>query len=399
LASAIASQARGTVALTFVSVILLISSLTLNPSSSSAQDTIPRITDPTHIGGYGEMVYYDPNGTTPGQLDLSRIVIFLSHQFSDRWSFKSELETEHVKVEVSDPGGEFEIEQAFLDFHVSDALNFRGGLYLIPSGIINQTHEPTTFFSVGRPHVDEEVIPTTWREIGAGLFGDLGEYFKYQAYFGEGLSAAGYDETGIYEGRQEGKQSNPTNPSISAKIDYLPTPGLRFGASIYYQTNTASALQTQTDSGASTPVAFTSPLSVIAFDGQYDHGALHVRGEYAMDAIGNALQLSATLSRAIPSKVTGGYLDVGYNVIPLFCSSSDVEVIPFVRYEMLQHNFDATQGGNQSRNYVIAGVACRPTDGVIIKANYEFCSQSQFAVNENEFMTKGLLSIGLGYAF
>ena len=66
---------------------------------------------------------------------------------------------------------------------------------------------------------------------------------------------------------------------------------------------------------------------------------------------------------------------------------------------MLQHNFDASQGGNQSRNYIIAGVACRPTDGVIIKANYEFCSQSQFAVNENEFMTKGLLSVGLGYAF
>ena len=42
---------------------------------------------------------------------------------------------------------------------------------LIPMGIVNEYHEPTTFNGVERPSIDGKIIPSTWREIGLGLYG------------------------------------------------------------------------------------------------------------------------------------------------------------------------------------------------------------------------------------
>ena len=50
-------------------------------------------------------------------------------------------------------------------------LNLRGGLMLIPMGIVNEYHEPTTFNGVERPSLDSKIVPTTWREMGIGVSG------------------------------------------------------------------------------------------------------------------------------------------------------------------------------------------------------------------------------------
>ena len=61
------------------------------------------------------------------------------------------------------------VEQAYLNYQVSDALNLKGGLFLMPLGILNQTHEPPTYYGVERNEVETRIIPTTWRELGVGL--------------------------------------------------------------------------------------------------------------------------------------------------------------------------------------------------------------------------------------
>jgi hypothetical protein len=283
----------------------------------------------------------------------------------------------------------------FVDYHHSNAFGVRGGLLLIPSGIINQTHEPTTFMSVARPHIDQEVIPSTWREIGVGIYGDLGEYVKYQANLTEGLTAAGFAPAGIYEGRQEGVRSDPNSPGISAKFDFLPVLGLRMGASIYYQANTASSITDSAHQGRT----LTSALTVVAFDARYDLGNAHFRAEYAMDNIGNASDLSAARGTTIPKSVSGEYIEGSYNLMPHLSETSDVEVLPFLRYEMVSRKWDGV-AALKDQTWFIAGVAVKPVDGLIIKLDYEWSKEPiAFTGGGSTGVAKGLLGLGLGYAF
>ena len=62
--------------------------------------------------------------------------------------------------------------------------NVRAGMVLVPVGIVNERHEPPTFNGVERTFVDTVIVPTTWRDVGVGAFGDLGRGFSYRAYRG-----------------------------------------------------------------------------------------------------------------------------------------------------------------------------------------------------------------------
>jgi hypothetical protein len=64
-------------------------------------------------------------------------VLLFAHRFSDRLRFVGELELEHGVVEGLEEGGELELEQAYIDFLVTSAVNFRAGMLLVPVGIIN----------------------------------------------------------------------------------------------------------------------------------------------------------------------------------------------------------------------------------------------------------------------
>jgi hypothetical protein len=110
-------------------------------------------------------------------------------------------------VEGGTAGGEVSLEQAYLDYRLGDRLTLRTGLVLVPVGIINETHEPPTFNGVDRPGFDNDVIPTTWREIGLGAVGPVpgggggGGGLAYRVYLVNGLLAQGFSAG---EGLREG---------------------------------------------------------------------------------------------------------------------------------------------------------------------------------------------------
>jgi phosphate-selective porin len=103
-----------------------------------------------HIGGYGELHYNNlekPDGSEKKQLDFHRFVLFFGYDFSDSIRFHSELELEHAIAGDGQPG-EIELEQAYIEFDLTENMEAKGGLFLIPVGILNETHEPTTFYGV-----------------------------------------------------------------------------------------------------------------------------------------------------------------------------------------------------------------------------------------------------------
>ncbi len=138
----------------------------------------------TQIGGYGELHYN--NLDSKEEVDFHRFVLFFNHQFSDKIRFFSELELEH-SVSGDNENGEVEVEQAYLEFDLSATQHAQAGLFLVPVGILNQTHEPPTFYGVERNPVETNIIPTTWWEAGGGFHGELGKGFSYDLYGTSGL--------------------------------------------------------------------------------------------------------------------------------------------------------------------------------------------------------------------
>jgi len=163
----------------------------LGPSASK----VYQVDRGVSVGGYGELLYENfaseqedsaPSGKTD-QLDLLRAVLYFGYKFNDRIVFNSEIEYEHASTGRE---GEVSVEFAYLDFLFRDAVNVRAGLILLPMGFVNELHEPPTFLGARRPYVETLLIPTTWRENGAGVYGEHGP-ISYRAYVTNGLAALG----------------------------------------------------------------------------------------------------------------------------------------------------------------------------------------------------------------
>mgnify|MGYP001552737102 CR=1 FL=1 len=171
------------------------------------------------IGGYGQLDYNEPDGSASGKLDVHRLVLLFGYKFNDKVSFLTEIEYEHVK--------EVYVEQAYIKYRANNNLNVLAGLMLVPMGIINEYHEPTTFDGVERPNVDKYIVPTTWRELGIGISGRIDNAsLKYQAYLFNGFksyadgSGVLRGSDGLRKGRQNGAESVVSSPNFSTKIDF-----------------------------------------------------------------------------------------------------------------------------------------------------------------------------------
>src|ERR1700744_4586789 len=125
----------------------------------------------TVISGYGEAsLQHDFNQET-STANLERAVLFVGHQFNGRIAFFSELEVENAKVAGGSPSGEVGMEQAYLKFSLNPRQYIVAGLFLPRIGIVNENHLPVNFNGVERPLVETMIIPSTWREIGIGFYG------------------------------------------------------------------------------------------------------------------------------------------------------------------------------------------------------------------------------------
>ena len=156
------------------------------------------------------------------QLDFHRFVLLFNHSFTDRLRFVGELEIEHGFVSGLEASGEVALEQAYLDFRLKPEFNLRAGMLLAPVGIINERHEPPTFYGVERPFVDTFIIPTTWFDAGAGVYGTVGNGWQYRAYLMAPLDATKITaEEGLHETSQKGFLSNVRNIAQTARLEYV----------------------------------------------------------------------------------------------------------------------------------------------------------------------------------
>ena len=218
------------------------------------------------VGGYGEVAYsrnyYSDNvykykspgvyknDNSHGRFDIPHAVIYLGYDFGKGWTMGSEIEFEHGGTGSSyereyeeggewetetEQGGEVELEQFWLQKSFCRAINLRLGHIVVPVGLNNSHHEPLNFFTVYRPEGENTILPSTWHQTGASLWGYVGN-FKYEVQFLEGLDAMQFDRDGwINKGTHSAFEFDPASKyAVAARLDYFAMPGLRFGISGYY---------------------------------------------------------------------------------------------------------------------------------------------------------------------
>lgn len=198
----------------------------------------------TSIGGYGELHYNDVDASDSDgdfqEIDFHRLVTFISHEFTDRIRFFSEIEIEHALVEDTEEGsgaGELEIEQAFIEFDLGDNHLARTGLFLVPVGILNETHEPETFYGVERNDVENIIIPSTWWEAGAATSGRYGNGLSWDFAITSGLAMPtdGSSAFRVRSGRQKVSEANADYPAYTGRVKYTGLPGLELSATVRYE--------------------------------------------------------------------------------------------------------------------------------------------------------------------
>jgi hypothetical protein len=193
--------------------------------------------DRNRTGGYGEVHY---NNLDEGnEVDIHRFVLFASHDFSDNLRFFSELEVEH---DIAGEGkvGEVEVEQAFLEWQFTPGHNLDMGVLLVPMGLLNETHEPETFFGVERNPVEKNIIPATWWEAGVMLSGEVAPGWSYDLAVLSGLNldtdnSSASKRSSIRSARQKAGKADAQDLSYTGRIRYSGTAGLQFGLALHYQ--------------------------------------------------------------------------------------------------------------------------------------------------------------------
>jgi len=360
------------------------------PAAGSAAQT----GSATTLSGYGEFNYNNyKSDERPTQADLRRFVFGLHHRFDDRLTFHSEVEFEHAVVSKDDEG-EVEIEQAWVNYKFSDAVNVKGGLFLIPLGILNETHEPTTYYGVERNEVETRIIPTTWRELGVGVDGLLGSSgLRYDVGITTGFDSGKLDDpsTGVRSAHQEGQLANAHDLSVYGALNYRRS-GLLVGAGVF----TGNTGQ----NGATNPLlkGVDARLTMWDVHAQYKVGRLDLQAVYADGKLADADQLNAAILAtsaepfAAPSRMKGAYVQAAYHVY----KADKLDFAPFVRLEGIdiRQQEDPANGlfqdPNNHERITTAGFNFWVHPQVVLKADVQ-----RYRTDS----TKDRFDLGVGYMF
>ncbi len=333
-------------------------------------------TERTRIGGYGELHYNklraEDDANDLDEIDFHRFVIFLNHEFNDRIRFFSELELEHSLVEDTDDGsgvGEVELEQAYVEADLSERHRARAGLFLLPVGILNETHEPTSFYGVERNDVESIIIPSTWWEAGLGLGGrsDAGLSWDIAAHSGLKMPTEGSSAFRVRSGRQKVAEADASEPAITGRIKYTGVPGLEVAASIHHQFDPSQTPGDGLDDG-------TLVEAHLALQrGRFGLRALYARWDFS----GSAIEAAGA------DEQYGWYVEPSYRVVE--------QLGIYARYEDVK----GARAQDQFNQWEV-GLNWWPHPNVVFKADYRDRSHDIATEVGRDFTG---FDLGIGYQF
>ncbi|HEU4504383.1 MAG TPA: hypothetical protein VFR79_06105 [Nitrospira sp.] len=381
------------------------------------------------IGGYADFKYVAATGPTldnPSRNSFTqeRMVPFIYADITDRVKFATEIEIE--RGGPNSPGqngtntGSMQLEFAQLDYLVNEAINIRGGILLMPVGKFNLLHDSPLNDLPDRPMVDRLVIPSTWFESGAGIYGTVYpsslSKLDYELYVvnGMGCNAQGStitDLTGTRPCRGSVSRDLNDNKGVVGRVAFSPFLGVEIaGSSFYgqYSNRNAAGVNNQDNN-----------IGIYALDWTLQRGPFEVIGEAAWARItGNQ---GATLTTQGPDGMFGYYIQGNYHFMPEwirklapthFSEASTFTAV--IRWETVD-----TDTGNKTRlangqisnqrdlERLTIGLNFRPIEDTVFKFSYFFNTQKNTTAstfvnapgNGAPLNTSGLNVDGNGFLF
>jgi len=315
----------------------------------------------TQIGGYGELHYTQEQDQQ--ELDFHRFVLFVGHDFNDSIRFYSELEVEHAVAEDGQVGA-VELEQAFVEIALSDNSRLKTGLFLMPIGILSETHEPTSFYGVERNNVETNIIPTTWSEAGAMLSTEIfpGLNLDFAIHSGLQVPLTGNQSFLPRMGRQKGAKANAASLAYTGRIKFTSIPGLQLAASYQFQEDISQTLD-------------PAPATLWSAHIAYQKNQFKLRALYAQWDIDNS-----------GAKLVGRDQQFGYYFEPSYQLNQDFGL--FIRWSQWDNN--AGNNINTAIKQTNLGLNYWPTEDVVFKIDYQ---DKKGAENDQA------INLGMGYQF
>jgi len=329
------------------------------------------------IGGYGEVrLRHFTNTKDDNQddiFDAVRAVLYVGYKFNDNGVMNSEFEFEHAGTGGS---GSVSTEFLTLDYLHCDELNLRAGLVLVPMGFVNEMHEPTVYYGAERPEVERLIIPSTWRENGAGVFGTIADRVHYRMYAINSMKGEKFSSSGLRSGRQKGSKALANDFAFVGRIDVDVADGLLFGGSVYVgQTGQEQDFMGSDGVTRNLPDAL---LTLYELHAQYKAHGLSLRGLWTQAFIDEAGNLSRVLelgmSEAIANRMYGYYLEAAYDILPLFMPDTRASLEPYFRFENYDTQARVPDGFTKDRSknveLYVAGLQFKPIPQVVFKVDY-----------------------------
>jgi hypothetical protein len=326
------------------------------------------------LGGYFDVEYRDPEGA-PHDFRFHRLIPFIYADVHERVRFATEIEIED--------GSDVSVEFAYVDLLLSEEINLRGGVILDPLGKFNLIHDSPINDLTDRPLVNTYVIPTTLREIGVGVFGDLTPdssdcEIKYEAYLTSGFK--GLDNTGmsvITSGSGLRNARPHKTPFGTSRFDDInnkfagvgrlsisPIIGSEFGVSAH------SGVYDEAGDNLLTTTAVDGLITIPEFDiGSVSVGSIEIQGEGAYSFIERN---SFARMSGVADDIFGYYLQTNYHFMPrCFVESLPLLFWPNSTFTLVgRWGYVNLDGNRMSRATV--GLNFRPIESTVLKLDCQF---------------------------
>lgn len=329
---------------------------------------------PVALGGYLEAnsSYFGTDGVTEGlSFQLPRLTLFMSSTIKRRIKFLSEIEFE-------EGGREINIEFASMDIELHPLLNLRGGVVMNPIGAFNQNHDGPKWEFISRPISSTTIIPSTWSNVGFGIFGKYGRnnlVWAYEAYFTNGFDgsiiANTQNRTWLPASKlntERFEESYNGVPLITTKTAFrhrtIGEIGISWMGGIYNKFE---------EDGLTLDTKRRVDVFALDFNTTLPRIKTYINGEWVWAMI----DVPVTYSQQFGSKQQGGFIDIVQPIIKRKILGWENSTLNLAfRTEYTDYNVGAfRETGGNIYDHIIAivpGISFRPSSQTVIRANYRY---------------------------
>lgn len=342
------------------------------------------------IGGYADVMYNilsrqnldNPSRNSFGQ---QRLVPFIYADITDRVKFAAEIEIERGGTNSPQGDGSIQVEFAQLDYLVDERINIRGGILLMPVGKFNLLHDSPLNDLVDRPMVSRLIIPSTWFEAGAGIYGTFYptalSKIDYELYAVNGMTqtAGAITDLGIRSARGSVSRDRDDSKAIVGRLAFSPMLGIEIAGSGYHGQYKPS-----------TATIGSGNIDIFAVDWTLQRGPFELIGEAAWTRISNNNATGVANNPIGPAGMFGYYVQGNYHFMPEILKRlapshfSDASTFTAtVRWEQIDTDTDNRTVGGANRlgnrrelDRLTVGLNFRPVEDMVFKINWQYNAQN-----------------------